>query len=339
MRDEIIFPPDLEKIIAAALSAHGATAAVARSVARALTRAEMDGKYGHGLSRLSSYAMQLRVGKVNSAAQPTMTTPKPAVLKIDADNGFAFPAFDLLRDNLPPLADVYGIAMAGITRSHHFGVAGHHVEDLAAAGYAALLFGNAPAAMAPAGGRTRLFGTNPIAFAAPVHQAPPLVIDLATSQVARGRIMKASRVGETIPPHWALDEKGEPTTDPTAALKGSMTPMGGSKGAALALMIEVLAGAIIGGAFAYQASSFLDAEGAPPNVAQMMIVINANCFIANSGSRLADLVAAITADGARIPGSGRHERRQRAEKEGLCVNAALLTEAKNLSRRNGQTAN
>ena len=148
-------PARLKEIITAALAASRTSPDVASIVADALTLAEIDGKKGHGLSRVPSYAGQARSGKVDGMATPVMTQPKPAVLAIDAKHGFAYPAFELMQQHLPPQVRQQGVGLALISHSHHYGVAGHHVERLADAGLVALLFGNTPAAMAPPGGRSR----------------------------------------------------------------------------------------------------------------------------------------------------------------------------------------
>ena len=325
-------PSELEGIITEALMANRTAEGNARSVARALVLAEIDGKKGHGLSRVPSYAGQAQSGKVDGHASPGAESPRPGVLAIDAGHGFAYPAFDLMQSGLPEMAQRNGIAMAAIRRSHHYGVAGHHVEKLADQGLVALLFGNTPAAMAPWGGKTPLFGTNPIAFAAPVAGREPMVIDLATSRVARGNILTASQKGNPIPEGWALDADGAPTTDPAAALKGSMVPMAGAKGAALALMIEVLAAALTGAAFGRDATSFFDAGGNPPNTGQLMIAIDPSATADDMAGRLAMLAGLIEDDGARLPGSSRMARRQAAATDGLDVDAAALDAAVTLGR-------
>jgi len=330
----IISPETLCAGITAALESSSTSPENAASVARALTLAEIDGKKGHGLSRVPSYAGQAKSGKVQGMVSPSFSTPKPGVLAIDAGHGFAYPAFDLMLDELPKMASSQGIAMAGIYRSHHYGVAGHHVEKAADQGMVALLFGNTPAAMAPWGGKTGLFGTNPIAFAAPIAGQPPLVIDLATSKVARGNIMAAAQRGEDIPEGWALDAMGQPTTDAKSALGGTMVPLGDAKGAALALMIEVLAAALTGAGFGYEATSFFDAEGDYPNVGQLMLMIDPGAMPLVSGEGFAERMAAmaqlITDDGARLPGSGRMAKRKAAEK-GLEVNDAAWQAALDLA--------
>lgn len=322
----LIQPSHMIDQITDVLMAHHCGASQARSVAEALTKAEIDGKKGHGLSRVPSYAAQAKSGKVDGMARPVSRIMKPSVLAIDAGFGFAYPAFDMMMDELPAMARQQGLAMAGVSRSHHYGVAGHHVERAADQGMVALLFGNTPAAMAPWGGKTPLFGTNPIAFAAPIAGSIPMVIDLATSKVARGNIMAAHQRGETIPDDWALDQDGNPTVDPAQALKGSMRPLGDAKGAALALMIEVLAAALTGAGFGYQASSFFEAEGPAPNVGQLMLMIDPDVMSDGAdgfSGRLAALAAAIIDDGGRIPGHARMDKRIRAEADGVEVDSGI----------------
>jgi (2R)-3-sulfolactate dehydrogenase (NADP+) len=329
---------ELEALIAAALVACNTSAANARSVARALAQAEIDGQKGHGLSRVPIYAAQARAGKVDGQATPSLRQTRPGSLMIDVANGFVFPAIDLAIERLPGLADAVGIAAAGFVRSHHFGVVGRHVERLAEAGLLALAFGNTPKAIAPWGGRQPVFGTNPLAFAAPQRSGPPIVVDLALSQVARGKILTAAQKGEPIPSGWAVDERGNPTTDAKIALKGALQPIGGAKGAALALMVEVLAVALTGAVFSSEASSFFDADGPPPGVGQLIVVIDPDAFAGREAflDGLTGLVRTIEADGTvRLPGSRRIASREKAQREGVAVDAALLTEVRALAGARG----
>ncbi|HEX7072870.1 MAG TPA: Ldh family oxidoreductase [Hyphomicrobiaceae bacterium] len=325
---------ELERIIAAALVASNTSAHNARSVAVALAQAEVDGQKGHGLSRVPSYTAQAKSGKVDGHAVPEVRQTRPGSLVIDARHGFAYPALDEAIARLPELARTCGIAAAGITRSHHFGVAGRTVERLAEEGVVALVFGNTPHAMAPWGGRRPVFGTNPIAFAAPQRGEPPVVVDLALSQVARGKIMVAAQKGETIPAGWALDANGEPTTDAKAALKGTLMPLGGAKGAALAFMVEVLAVALTGANFAFEATSFFDDKGPPPGVGQFLLAIDPAAFAGSEAflDRFAVLASAIGQDpGARLPGSRRLALRKAAARNGVAVDSKLLDEVRALA--------
>ena len=318
--------PEAEALVAAALQRCRTSAENARVVAHALVLAEADGLKSHGLLRVPMYAAQARTGKVDGFAVPSAERPRPALVAIDAKHGFAFPAMNKAVALLPEMAREFGIAAAGIRRSHHVGVAGHQVERLAEAGMVALFFANAPAAMAPWGGTRAVFGTDPIAFACPLPGRAPIVVDLSLSKVARGNILTAIQKGESIPEGWALDTDGNPTTDAKAALAGTMVPLGDAKGTALALMVELLAAGLTGANFAGEASSFLDAEGAPPGTGQLIVAIDASAF-GNAAPRFADMARAIEdQQGARLPGARRAASREKARAEGLQVSDKLRAE-------------
>jgi (2R)-3-sulfolactate dehydrogenase (NADP+) len=303
-------------------------------VADALIGAELTGQGGHGLRRVPSYGAQAASGKVDGHAVPVAATPRPGVMTVDAAHGFAYPALALAMAALPEMARAQGIAVAGVRRSHHAGVTGLFVEELARQGLVAMMLVNTPGAMAPWGGARALFGTNPIAFAAPAPEAEPIVIDLSVSKVARGKIMAANQKGEPIPEGWALDADGNPTTDAAAALAGTMVPMADAKGAALALMVEVLAAGVTGANFASEASSFFTAEGPPPGTGQLLIVIDP---VALGGAaalgRIGLLAAAIEGEtDARLPGLRRQALRARIGAEGIPLDAGLAAEIDALGR-------
>ncbi|MCB1490712.1 MAG: Ldh family oxidoreductase [Rhodobiaceae bacterium] len=305
---------------------HSTSPANAEPVARALVAAEADGLAGHGLSRLESYVGQAATGKVDGFAVPVVDDRAPAVIAIDAANGFAYPAIDIAAQTLPTRARIFGMAAATIFRSHHCGAAGLTVERLAKAGFAALMFANTPEAIAPAGGTRPVFGTNPIAFAAPLLGRPPLVIDLSLSTVARGNILKAKQEGKAIPEGWAFDADGKPTTDPEKALAGTMAALGGAKGTALALMVEVMAAGMTSAHFAFEASSFFTAEGPPPGTGQFIVAFDPVAFAGEKyGMRMATLVAEIESqDGARLPGTRRLENREHAADTGIILPPAVI---------------
>ena len=304
----------------------GTSSSNAVSTARALVAAEVDGQKGHGLSRVSSYAAQVSCGKVNGRALPKVDLVADAALRIDADTGFAYPAIDAAIERLPDMAKQSGIAVAAIHNSHHFGQAGAHVERLADKGLVALLFGNSPKAMAFWGGAKSRMGTNPIAFAAPLPDQPSLVVDLALSVAARGKIMAAQKEGLPIPEGWAVDANGQPTTDPDAALGGAMLAIGGAKGGALALMVEILAAALTGGAFGWQANSVLNAEGAPPNLGQLFIAIDPDVLSGGTfPSRMGELLQSIAEEPeVRLPGMTRLKNRENARTHGLQVSSHIM---------------
>jgi len=333
MSDTIISLSDLKALVQAALVANRTSVAAALSVAEALIMAEADNQPGHGASRVPAYAAQAASGKVDGRAVPDVRQVAGAVLRVDARGGFAFPAIDAALGPLAGLAESQGIAMAAIHRSHHCGVLGWHVERLAAKGLVAFMVANSPGAMAPWGGRKALFGTNPVAFAASVSGKDPVVIDLSLSKVARGKIMLAAQKGESIPGDWALDGAGRPTTDARAALGGTLLPMADAKGAALAMAVEILAAAVPGALFAYEASSFLDDKGANPAVGQCIIAIQPRGASGGAyGERIAALVGEVAGDGeARIPGSRRFECRARAMRDGVRIGAKLKVDIEALA--------
>lgn len=329
---------EAEELAAAALVASGTSPENAAPTARALVAAEADGQAGHGLSRVPSYALHARVGKVDGHARPKLRQVADAALRVDAAHGFAYPAIDLALGALAPLARQAGVALALVHGSHHFGQAGAHAERLATQGLVALVFGNTPRAMAFWGARRPAMGTNPIAFAAPLPgEAAPLVIDLALSVAARGRIVAAQKAGRQIPAEWAVDRDGRPTTDPGQALAGALSPIGGAKGAALALMVEVLAGALTASSFGWEASSMFDAEGGPPDMGHVLLAIDPGPLSgAAFEGRMGDLLAALAAEpGVRLPGSRRLESRERAAREGVILPAALHDEIRLLAGSRG----
>ncbi len=319
---------ETRNLVKAAFVASNTSEANAVSVADALAGAEALGQSGHGLRRVVAYCAQARSGKVDGHAIPLTEHTAPAVVRIDAAHGFAYPAIDLAMRDLPPVAAAQGIALAGIHRSHHCGVMGLVVERLADAGLLALMVANTPGAIAPWGGRTPLFGTNPIAFAAPLQGQDPLVVDLSLSRVARGKIMAARQKGEAIPQGWALDADGQPTTDPEAALAGTMVPLGEAKGTALALMVEFLSAGLIGANYAYEASSFFDAEGPPPGVGQTIIAISPERFgDVDALARFAEMADKVSSDpGARLPGRRRQALRGETALAGIEADAELIAE-------------
>ena len=323
---------EAETLVVAALRRNKVSDANARSVAVALVAAEAAGQGGHGLRRVPAYAGQAKVGKVDGFAQPQLSRPSPAVLRIDAGNGYAYPALDLAVAELPAVAREQGIALAAISRSHHAGVMGLTVERFADQGLVALMVANAPASMAPWGGKTPVFGTNPIAFAAPLPGGEPIVIDLALSKVARGKVMAARQQGASIPADWAFDREGRPTTDAEEALAGTMVPAGDVKGAALAFMVEILAAGLTGANYAFEASSLFDDKGAPPALGHTIIAINPEATSAvDTALRLALLAGEITRDpNVRLPGRRGQSARRLALSEGIDVEDEVIAAIKRL---------
>ncbi|MDB5874704.1 MAG: Malate/L-lactate dehydrogenase [Ramlibacter sp.] len=315
----------------------GASEAMAESTARALVLAQAQGMDSHGLSRVAQYATHLRNGRADGAAVAAVARRKGAALLIDAHQGLAFPACDLAVRKGVAVARQLGVCFAGVTNSHHAGVLVDHLRPAAAAGLVGLGFANSPAAMPAAGGRHPVFGTNPVAAMFPRRGADALMIDLSLSEVARGKVMVAAREGRPIPLGWALDAQGQPTTDPHAALEGSMLPIGAAsspKGSMLALVVELLVVALTGTRFGFEASSFFVDEGNAPRLGQAFILIDPAALAGSDAyfERMETVVAEMLADdGVRLAGARRLALERKARTEGLEIPAALLAQLEDLS--------
>lgn len=325
MADKHLGLGELRELITAILVAHDTAPENAALVAQALSAAEADNQKGHGASRVPSYAGQARSGKVDGHAKPELIPLGDAAAIVDAHDGFAYPAIALAQRTLEQCLARSPVAAVVIRNSHHSGVIAHHIEPLARAGFIAMSLGNGPQAIAPWGGHRGLFGTNPIGFAAPREGAPPLIIDMSLSKVARGRINVAAQAGEPIPPDWAFDASGNPTTDASEAMAGTMAPMGDAKGAQLVLMVEILAGALSASCFGFESSSYFTAEGAPPRAGQFLLAMDPGPFSQGRfGDRLEVLLAAIEEQpGTRLPGQRRYALREQAERDGVSIPQAL----------------
>ncbi len=325
---------ELQDLAQRALEAAGAGAAMAASAARALVAAEAQGLASHGLARVPQYAGFLKNGRADGKAIAHVIKSKGGAVLVDAANGLAFPACDLAIQEAMRRAREHGVAFAGVTNSHHFGVAAYHLEAVGSNGLAGIAMGNSPAAMPMPGGKRALFGTNPIAAVFPRRDGAPISIDLSLSKVARGKIMIAAQKGEAIPAGWALDKHGRPTTVAKAALEGMMVPAGGAKGAMLALMVELLVVALTGAQFGFEADSFFVAEGNRPRLGQAFIVIDPNALAGDDAyyERVETLLTAMLADeDVRVPGYRRGALAARAQVEGVVVSDALLSELRQLA--------
>ena len=326
---------DATDLIRRALVTTGVNEVSALSCAKALVAAESEGQVGHGFSRLADYAAQVKTGKVNGQAEPVVARPAPGTIEVDAGHGFAYPAMDAAIDAGVAAALETGIASMSISRSHHCGALSLQVEKIAQAGCIGIMVANSPPAIAPWGAKEAVFGTNPIAFSAPRGDAPPLVIDLSLSRVARGKVMHAKKTGTSIPEGWALDADGQPTTDPVAALAGTMVPIGEAKGTALALMVEVLAASLTGANISRDTGSFFTADGPPPGTGQFMLAIRPP-DTEGFTDRLAVLLSLIEGlDGARLPGTRRLSVRADAVENGLLVPRGYLEGARQLAAGEG----
>ncbi|MBY6139144.1 Ldh family oxidoreductase [Leisingera daeponensis] len=318
---------EIEDLSFRALVAAGTSEANARPLAVATAATEADGVASHGLAYIPIYAEHVQCGKVDGQAAPVLSRPRPGVVAVDAATGFAHSAIDMGFQELIPAAREQGIAVLAIRNSYNCGVLGYHTARLARAGLVGLGFTNAPASIAPSGGKKPVVGTNPFSVAVPGEGGEPeMLIDQSASTIAKSEVMKHAREGKEIPLGWALDADGNPTTDPDAGLKGSMAPSGGYKGVGVALLTEIMAAALTGATLGINASPFSGTAGGPPKTGQMFIAIDP-AATSNDGFRtgMAGIVEAVRGqEGAHLPGDGRRAKRLQARKDGVAVSAATL---------------
>jgi (2R)-3-sulfolactate dehydrogenase (NADP+) len=306
---------------------------MAEAAARHLVRAEAQGLPTHGLSRVPLYCGMLRGGRADGAAQPIMVAERAGACLIDNRDGLPYVSAQWAVEEAIQRARRNGIAFAGIRNSGHVGVLGIHVEAIAQAGMVGFGFTNSPAAMPPWGGKKPLFGTNPIAAAFPRRGKAPIIVDLALTTVVRGRIMMAMKRGERIPEGWALDRNGKPTTDPKEAIEhGSLFPIGGAKGAMLALVFELICAALTGAAIGAEADSFFSEEGNRPRIGQAFMAIDPGALagMKTYWERTEAVVSAMLSDPeVRLPGARRFAAEESARK-GIEVPDDLLAQVEKL---------
>lgn len=341
----VVAPDDLSKFAAATLGAVGLSEEDARTAAWALVEANLEGLDTHGVSRLALYTRRVKAGL--AAARPSMRWrhPAPAIAHLDAANALGPVAAVAALDEAVRLAKMQGVGMVAVAHTNHAAAFSVYTERAAHQGCLALMVGNTPPAVPPWGGKTAFLGTNPLAFTVPgpVPDDPPVVVDMATSVVARGNIIMAARQKQSIPPGWAIDAEGQPTTDAQAALAGAVLPMAGAKGYALGLMIEILSSTLSGTAWGPQVRSPYEDWSAPTDSGLWCLAVDLaplmpqDEYTSRLGSLLAALHAAPTAPGQsiRVPGERRAAVRARRMQEGIPLDAATRAELDALSAEVG----
>ena len=326
-----VLPLDgVRRLAEAVLARHGFSAAHAEAIAEVVTAAERDASPSHGLFRLPAYVATLAAGQCSGTAEPVVSRPAPGIVRVDAGLGFAPLAMRRAEQVLVEAARSQGIAVLAVRRTLHLGALWPEVERLAVQGLVALSCTAALPYVAPHGGRRPLFGTNPIAFGWPRPAGrPPMVFDQASSASARGEIQLRLRDGRPLPDGWAIDGDGRPTTDPAAALAGAQLPFGGAKGSALALMVELLAGPLLGELLSVEAAARDRAATGAPEGGLLVIAIDPARVapgadadsVAAHGERL--FAALLDDAGTRLPGDRRLAARAIALRSGVSVPRAL----------------
>ncbi len=286
-----------------------------------IVAAERDECASHGVYRLAGLVRTMNSGKVNLSATPHVRTDETSIVRVDADGGFSPLAFNMGAPELAKKAHRHGIAAMAINRCVHFTALWPEVEALADQGIVSLAMTPSHSWVAPAGGKRPLFGTNPFAFGWPRLHGNPYVFDFATSMVARGEVELHRQNGKPIPPGWALDPDGNPTTDASLAMAGALLTFGGHKGSALSTMIELLAGPLIGDLTSAESADFDGGAKAAPYHGELIIALSPDVFLGEAKSeylqRAETLLADIVSQGARLPSQRRFEARERTVSDGV----------------------
>ncbi|HED3056545.1 Ldh family oxidoreductase [Raoultella ornithinolytica] len=327
--------PEAYALAMRALSANGFSEDHAAAVARNVTGGERDGCASHGLWRLLGIVDTLRKGKVSPDAEPQIDDRAPGIVRVDAGGAFSLLAFERALPLLVEKARRSGIAALAINRCVHFSALFADIEPLTNAGLVGLACTPGHAWVAPAGGSLPLFGTNPVAFGWPRGDKPPFIFDMATSVAARGEIQLHQRAGKALPEGWGIDRQGQPTTDAGAVLAGAMLTFGGYKGSALAAMVELLAGPLIGDMTSAESLAWDGGAGGLPYGGELILALDPQRFLgAEADAHLAraeTLFNSMQAQGARLPGERRYLCRQESECQGVTISRSLFDEISALS--------
>lgn len=318
---------------------HGVSAAVARCLADNCARAQQDGAHSHGVFRIPGYLSTLASGWVDGRAVPQVEDIAAGFVGVDARNGFAQPALAAARELLVRKARDAGIAVLAIRNSHHFAALWPDIEPFAREGLVALTVVNSMTCVVPHGAQRPVFGTNPIAFAAPCAGRDPIVFDMATSALAHGDVQIAARDGHEVPLGTGVDSAGQPTQDPQAILDGgALLPFGGHKGSALSMMVELLAAALTGGNFSFE----FDWSGHPgaktPWTGQLIIVIDPDKSRGTPFAQRSEVLVKQMEEAGltRMAGDRRYKERARAQREGIALRPQDLQQLEEFAQQSQQ---
>ncbi|MFJ3468631.1 Ldh family oxidoreductase [Pseudomonas sp. NPDC090201] len=325
---------ELTQLLTQVFVRNGTSPEVAAVLAENCASAERDGSHSHGIFRIKGYLSSLAAGWVNGHAVPKVEDVGAAFVRVDAGGGFAQPAMQAAKSLLIEKARTAGIAILAIRNSHHFAALWPDVEPFAQEGLVALSVVNSMTCVVPHDAQKPLFGTNPIAFAAPRAGGQPVVFDMATSAIAHGDVQIAAREGHMLPPGMGVDRAGQATEDPKAILDGgALLPFGGYKGSALSMMVELLSAALTGGNFSFEFDMSSTPGAQTPWTGQTIIVIDPDKGSGQSfAQRSEELVRQMHGVGQRrMPGDRRYRQRERSLAEGIVLSVADLERLKALA--------
>ncbi len=324
---------EARKLVEQCLTKNGCSADNSRDIASVIVAAEADGCISHGLFRVPGYVSSLRSGKVDGKATPKIAKTGAATLRIDGGGGFAPPAHSAARQLIVDMARSNGVVVAAFVNIYHYSALWADIEPLCSENLCALAFTSYLPSVAPSGGTKPVFGTNPMAFGWPRETRKPMIFDQASSVVARGDVMLAARDGHQMPNGVGIDPLGRHTTDPNQILQGAMLPFGGYKGSAIALMIELLAGPLIGECLSFEAAENDNRDGGPPRGGELVIALSPDRIGKSDwpshGEKLFDKV--LQQPNTRLPADRRYANREKSKSDGLEISKDAIARIETLN--------
>ena len=323
---------DIYNLANKTLLANGCDEETSNILSDLIMKAERDGSLSHGLFRLPAYVAGLKSGKINGKNRPKISKITPSVVKVDGNNCLAPMVLNKSLPELIKAAQENGVAVLSITNSHHMAAMWPETEAIAEEGLVAFACTSYKPAVAPAGSIKPLFGTNPISFAWPRKNKPPVVYDMATASMAMGEVQVAKREGHKVPLGTGLTKEGKDTTDPAEIADGGvLLPFGGYKGSGIAMMVELLAGALVGDNFSYETAEKDNNDGGPPSGGEFILAISPDKLSKNNwdehSSKFFEKMKAM--GDVRLPGERRHKNR--LDKGPRNINEDLINKIKSLS--------
>ena len=323
---------DIYNLANKTLLANGCDEETSNILSDLIMKAERDGSLSHGLFRLPAYVAGLKSGKINGKNRPKVSKTTPSVVKVDGNNCLAPMVLNKSLPELIKAAKQNGVAVLSITNSHHMAAMWPETEAIAEEGLVAFACTSYKPAVAPAGSIKPLFGTNPISFAWPRKNKPPVVYDMATASMAMGEVQVAKREGHKVPLGTGLTKEGKDTTDPAEIADGGvLLPFGGYKGSGIAMMVELLAGALVGDNFSYETAEKDNNDGGPPSGGEFILAISpeklSNSDWDTHSSKFFEKMKSM--GDVRLPGERRHKNR--LDKGPRYINEDLVNKIKSLS--------
>ncbi|WP_213452179.1 Ldh family oxidoreductase [Rhizomonospora bruguierae] len=326
---------ELRAHCAAILQGSGLPEGPADLVSDSLVDAEARGISSHGVTRVRIYSERLRAGMIDPRAVPELVANTPGRIRVDAHNAVGHLGAQAGLDAAIAGAKTDYVAIAGVANSNHCGTLGYFTRRATDAGLIAVGLSTAPPTMTYFGGRSRAVGTNPISIAVPRPDAPPIVVDMATSATARGKITLASKLRQDIPAGWAVDPDGRPTTDAAAALHGSVVPFGGAKGSGLAMMVDLLAGAMVAAVTGPDIGDMYEDYTRTQRVSHLFMALDPEGWVGRDAfldhvdvfvRRFTHLPPADGVERLLLPGEPEQQRLARAQREGVLLAEAVTAD-------------